>query len=55
MCLNEMYRYVRIGTHLSDNFPILNGLKQGHALLPLLFNFALEPAIRKVRENARWD
>jgi hypothetical protein len=31
---------VRIGKHLSDNFPIQNGLKQGDTLLPLLFNFA---------------
>jgi hypothetical protein len=36
---------------LSDNFPIQNGLKQGDALLALLLNFALECAIRKVREN----
>jgi len=29
-------------------FPIGNGLKQGDALTPLLFNFALEYAIRRV-------
>jgi hypothetical protein len=35
MCLNETYSKVHIGKHLSDNFPIQNGLKQGDALLPL--------------------
>jgi hypothetical protein len=37
--------------HLSDSFPIQNGLKQGDALSPLLFNLALECDIRKVQEN----
>jgi hypothetical protein len=37
MCLNETYSKVRKGKHLSDNFPIQNGLKQGDALSPLLF------------------
>jgi hypothetical protein len=36
---------------LSDKFPIQNVLKQGDALLPLLFSFALECAIREVKEN----
>jgi hypothetical protein len=42
MCLNGTYNKVRIGKHLSENFPIQNGLKQGDALSPLLFNLALE-------------
>jgi hypothetical protein len=36
---------------LSDKFPIQNGLKQGDALSPLLFNFALQSDARKVQEN----
>jgi hypothetical protein len=51
MCLNEMYSKVCIGKHLSDNFPIQIGLKQGDASLPLLFNFAFEYAIRNVQGN----
>jgi hypothetical protein len=51
MCLNQTYSKVRIGKHLSDSFPIQNGLKQGDALSPLLFNFALEYAITKVQKN----
>ena len=35
--------------HLSDMFPIRNGLKKGDALLPLLFNFAFDYAIRRVQ------
>jgi len=42
---------VRLGKNLSDIFPIRNGLKQGDALSPLFFNFALEYAIRRVQVN----
>jgi hypothetical protein len=51
ICLNETYSKVSIGKLLSDKFPIQNWLKQGDALSPLLFNFALEYAIRKVEVN----
>ena len=51
MCLTETYSRVRVGKNLSDMFPISNGLKQGDALSPLLFNFALGFAIRRVQVN----
>jgi sorting nexin-29 len=50
-CLDNMYSEVRLGKNLSDSFPMQNGLKQGDALSPLAFNFALEYAIRKFQEN----
>jgi hypothetical protein len=46
MCLSETYSKVHVGK-LLINFLSRNGLEQD-ALLPLLFNFALEYAIRKV-------
>jgi hypothetical protein len=51
MCLTETCSTVRIGKYHSDKFPIQNDMKQGDALSPLLFNFALECAIRRVQEN----
>jgi hypothetical protein len=41
-CLTETFSRVPVGKHLSGTFPIRNGLKQGDALSPLLFNFTLE-------------
>jgi len=51
VCLTETYSRVQVGKNLSDRFPIRNGLKQGDALSPLLFNRALEYAIRNVQVN----
>ena len=46
MCLNETK-----GKHLFNMFPVRNGLKQENVLQTLLFNFALECAIRRVQVN----
>jgi hypothetical protein len=51
MFLNETYNRVRVGKNFSDVFPIRNDLKQGAALWPLLFNFALEYGSMFVRVN----
>ena len=51
MCLNETHSRVLVGKYLSDTFPIKDGLKQGYALLLLLFNFALDYAVRSVQVN----
>ena len=51
MCLTETYSRVRVGKKLSEMFSIRNGLKQGDALSPLLFNFALEYATKRVQVN----
>jgi hypothetical protein len=49
MCVNETSS--RVGKHLSDMFPINYGLQEGGVLLPLLFNYALEYAIRRIHVN----
>ena len=49
--LTETYSRVRVGKNLSDVFPSRNGLKEGDVLSPLLFNFVLEYANRRVQMN----
>jgi len=51
MYLSETYIKPRVGKHLSDIFLIRNGLKEGDALSPLLFNSALEYTLRRVQVN----
>ena len=51
MSLAETYSRFRVGENVSDRFPVRNGLKQGDALTPTLFNFALEYTIRRVQVN----
>ena len=51
MSLTETYSRVWVGKNVSDRFPVWNGLRQGDALSPMLFNFALEYAIRRVQVN----
>ena len=51
MSLTETYSTVQVGKNVSDRFPIRNGLIQGDTLSTMLFNFALEYAIRRVQVN----
>jgi hypothetical protein len=51
MYLNANHSSACVSRHLFDIFPIKNGLKQGDALSPLLFNSVLVYAIRRVPVN----
>jgi len=51
MNLTETYSRVWVGKNVSDRFPIRNGLKQGDTPSPMLFNFAVQYAIRRVHVN----
>ena len=51
LCLTEMYSRVRVDKNLSDVFNTRNVLKKRDALSTLLFNFALDCAIRRVQVN----
>jgi hypothetical protein len=54
MYLNKTHSKVRVRKHFSDNFPIQNSLKQGDVLKTLLFNVAIEHAIRRSRKTS-WN
>jgi len=51
MSLPETYGRVWVGKDVSDRLPLRNGFKQGDTLSPMLFNFALEYANRRVQVN----
>ncbi|PSN39718.1 hypothetical protein C0J52_20676 [Blattella germanica] len=51
MCLYCTKSRVRLGKQVSDNFEIHNGLKQGDALSPLLFNLVFEHAIKSLEDK----
>jgi hypothetical protein len=57
MHLNEIYSEMCINKHLTDNFPMQSGLKQGDVLSLVLFNFALEYASKRSpgRTEIKWD
>lgn len=52
MCMEGAQCKVRIGQQYSEPFEVNNGLKQGDALSPQLFNIALEHIIRRARIEA---
>jgi hypothetical protein len=47
MYLKEIYSKLCVSKNMFNAFPIQNGLKQGDALLSVLFNLTLEYVIRK--------
>jgi hypothetical protein len=49
--LNKTYSKHHTGKHLPDAFPIQNGLNQEDDPSPLLFNFALEYAMKKIQDK----
>ena len=51
MSLTGIYSRFRVGKIVSGRFFIRNGLNQVDVLSPMLFNFALEYAIRRVQVN----
>lgn len=51
MCISESKGKVKIGKEYTDTFDINTGVRQGDGLSPLLFNLALEEALKKTRNS----
>ena len=50
---NEMCAKVKIGKYLSLEFKVNEGLRQGDAIVPLMFNVVLDTAIRRSEVETR--
>ncbi|KAL4098346.1 hypothetical protein QTP88_022976 [Uroleucon formosanum] len=51
MCMEGAHYKVRIDQTISETFTVETGLKQGDALSPVLFNLALEKAVRELQKE----
>jgi hypothetical protein len=55
MCNEQTYCKERFLGELSTSFECKNGLRQGDALSPVLFNLALEKVVRNVTDTNEMD
>jgi len=53
MCNKKFNLNVKYQQILSENFEVKSGLRQGDALLPMLFNIALEWVVRTANETRK--
>lgn len=50
-CMENSKCKIKIGTFISDSFEVQSGVRQGDGLSPILFNFVLEKALQKLRNE----
>jgi len=50
MCMENTQYQARVEDTMSETFKVKTGLKQGDVLSPMLFNLALEKAIREMQK-----